>query len=141
WSVGNEPDRLINPDTGKTFTVAEYVNDFIQFSLAMHQNDPAIQVFGPEISQFYGVGEGPADANGQLWMESFLQGVHAYEQAHPELKFHLLDGVSFHFYPPGAVNKSPAALLSSTGEWNNLLPSLRQLVQRDLGRDAPIAVT
>ena len=126
WTVGNEPDRLLNPDTGKPFTVAEYTNAFIQFSLAMHQNNPAIQVFGPELSQFYGVGDGPTDPDGQLWMERFLKGVGAYEQAHPELKFHLLDGVSFHFYPFADASKAPAALLSSADELNYLLPPLRQ---------------
>ena len=141
WTVGNEPDQLNNPDTGRPFTVAEYINDFIQFSKLMHQNDPTIQVFGPEISQFYGVGMGPLDPNGQLWMESFLKGVGAYEKAHPELKFHLLDGVSFHLYPSSDANKAPAILLGSTAEWNYLLPPLRQLVRQDLGRDAPIAVT
>lgn len=141
WSVGNEPDRLVNPDTGKPFTVAEYVNDFVQFSTVMHQNNPTIQVFGPEISQFYGVGAGPKDANGQLWMEGFLQGVHAYEKAHPELKFHLLDGVSFHFYPLGDVSRGPAELLSSTSEWDYLISPLRQLIRQDFGRDIPVAIT
>lgn len=141
WMVGNEPDQLINPDTGKPFTVAEYVNDFIQFSTMMHQNNPTIQVFGPEISQFYGVGVGPRDPLGQLWMENFLKGVGAYEKAHPELKFHLLDGVSFHLYPTSDANKAPAVLLSSTDEWDYLLPPLRQLVRQNLGRDAPIAIT
>ncbi len=141
WTVGNEPDQLMNPDTGKPFTVAAYTQAFIQFSLAMHQNDPAIQVFGPEISQFYGVGDGPTDARGQLWMDSFLKGVGAYEQAHPELKFHLLDGVSFHSYPLLDASKAPAVLLSSAAQWTYLLPPLRQLIWQDLGRDAPIAVT
>lgn len=141
WTVGNEPDHLLNPDTRKTFTVAEYIDDFIQFSREMHQNNPTIQVVGPEISGFYGVGVGPADPDGQLWMESFLKGVGAYEKAHPELKFHLLDGVSFHFYPVTDASKTPAALLSSVDEWNYLLPPLRQLIRQDLGRDAPIAVT
>ena len=141
WTVGNEPDQLLNPDTRKPFTVTEYTNAFIQFSLIMHQFDPVIQVFGPEISQFYGVGDGPTDSSGQLWMDSFLKGVGAYEQAHPELKFHLLDGVSFHSYPVTDASKAPNVLLSSTGEWNYLLPPLRQLIRQDLGRDAPIAVT
>ncbi len=141
WTVGSEPDHLLNPDTGKPFTVAEYINDFIQFSILMHQNNPSIQVFGPEISQFYGAGIGPTDPNGQLWMESFLKGVGAYEKAHPELKFHLLDGVSFHFYPFTNASKVPTILLSSTNEWDYLLPPLRQLIRQDLGRDAPIAVT
>ena len=108
WTVGNEPDLLINSDTGKRFTVEEYTKDFIQFSLAMHQNDSTIQVFGPELSQFDGVGVGPKDANGQLWMEDFLKGVHAYEQAHPDLNFHLLDGVSFHYYPLPMSTEPPA---------------------------------
>jgi hypothetical protein len=141
WTVGNEPDRQMNPDTGKPFTVEEYINDFIQFSIAMHQNSPTIMIFGPEISQFYGVGMGPTDPNGQLWMETFLKGVSSYEQAHPELKFHLLDGVSFHRYPLTDPNKIPTVLLSSTNEWNYLLPPLRQLIRKDLGRDAPVAVT
>jgi hypothetical protein len=141
WTVGNEPDQLLNPDTGKLFTVAAYTQAFIQFSIAMHQNDPAIMIFGPEISQFYGVGDGPTDARGQLWMDSFLKGVGAYEQAHPQLKFHLLDGVSFHSYPLIDASKAPSVLLSSTDQWNYLLPPLRQLIRQDLGRDAPIAVT
>jgi hypothetical protein len=141
WSVGNEPDQIINPDTGKAFTIAEYVNDFVQFSTAMHQNNPTIQVFGPEISQFYGVGVGPKDPNGLLWMEGFLQGVHAYEKAHPDLKFHLLDGVSFHFYPFADVSRGPAQLLSSANEWDYMMPPLRQLIRQDLGRDAPVAIT
>jgi hypothetical protein len=141
WTVGNEPDQLLNPDTGKPFTVAAYTQAFIQFSIAMHQNDPAIMIFGPEISQFYGVGDGPTDARGQLWMDSFLKGVGAYEQAHPQLKFHLLDGVSFHSYPLIDASKAPSVLLSSTDQWNYLLPPLRQLIRQDLGRDAPIAVT
>ena len=141
WTVGNEPDGLMNPDTGKPFTVADYTNAFIQYSLIMHQTDPTIQVFGPEISQFYGVGIGPKDANGQPWIDSFLKGVAAYEKAHPGLKFHLLDGVSFHSYPLTDASKAPPILLSSSDEWNYLLPPLRQLIQQDLGRDVPIAVT
>ena len=141
WTVGNEPNLLLNPDTGQPFTVAEYVNDFIQFSLMMHQNNPTIQVFGPEISEFDGVGAGPTDPNGLLWMESFLKGVGVYEKTHPELKFHLLDGVSFHYLLHIDARKAPALLLSSIDEWNYLLPPLRQLIRQDLGRDAPIAVT
>jgi hypothetical protein len=141
WTVGNEPDRHLNPDTGKLFTVEEYTNDFIQLSLMMHQNDPTIQVFGPEMSQFYGLGIGPTDSNGLLWMESFLKGVGMYEKTHPELKFHLLDGVSFHFYPFNDVSTTPSLLLSSINEWNYLLPPLHQLIWQDLGRDVPLAVT
>src|SRR5207302_167541 len=43
WTVGNEPDQLINPITGKKYLVSEYVNDFIQFSTVMHRFDPTIK--------------------------------------------------------------------------------------------------
>lgn len=141
WTVGNEPDDLVNPDTGKPFTVAEYVDDFVQFSKEMHQNGPSIQVFGPEISQFYGVGGGPRDSTGQLWMEGFLKGVGDYERAHPDLGFHLLDGVSFHRYPVSDPNVALTGLMSSAEEWNYSLAPLRQLVQNTLGRSVPLAVT
>lgn len=142
WSVGNEPDRLTDPDQpGKPLTVAAYVNDFIAYSLAMHQNNPTIEVFGPEISQFYGVGVGPTDSMGTLWMEGFLEGVSKYEKAHPELKFHLLDGVSFHRYQFLDARTSPYLLMSSPNEWDYLLPSLRQLIRQTMGRDLPVAVT
>jgi hypothetical protein len=142
WSVGNEPDKLMDPDQpGKPLTVAAYVNNFIAFSIAMHQDNPTIKVFGPEISQFYGVGAGPRDSMGMLWMEGFLEGVAKYEKAHPNLKFHLLDGVSFHRYQFTDASSSPYLLMSSPDEWNYLLPSLRQLVRKTMGRDLPVAIT
>ncbi len=133
WTIGNEPDLTTNPLTGKKFTVAEYVALFIQYSIKMHQNDPTIKVFGPEISQFYGVGAGPRDAQGQLWMDGFLQGIGAYENAHPELPYRILDGVSFHRYQFSTLTKEPAMLMSSTDEWNYLLPPLRTLIKQDIG--------
>ncbi|HVB73908.1 MAG TPA: hypothetical protein VNE38_10160 [Ktedonobacteraceae bacterium] len=141
WSVGNEPDQLINQDTGAKYTVKDYVAAFIQFSIAMHNADPAIKVFGPEISQFFGVGVGPKDSSGELWMEGFLQGVAAYEKAHPKLPYHLLDGVSFHSYQFQDAATSPYLLMSSSEEWNYLLPQLRQLIRDTMGRDLPIAIT
>ncbi len=126
WSVGNEPDRLIDPATGQTYTVKDYVEDFIAYSIAMHQNNPAIEVFGPELSQFYGVGIGPKDSQGTLWMEGFLKGVADYEKATNFCKVHgycLLDGVSFHFYPFTDASTNPYQLMKT------------------LGRDVPIAIT
>jgi hypothetical protein len=141
WTVGNEPDRLLNPDTGLKYTVDDYVTAFVQFSTTMHQNDPSIKVFGPEISQFYGLGSGPVDATGTLWMEGFLKGVSDYERQHPTLRFHLLDGVSFHRYQFDDAHQAQALLLSSTSEWDYLLPPLHQLIRQDFGRDLPVALT
>ncbi|MEO8971610.1 MAG: hypothetical protein ABI406_08440 [Ktedonobacteraceae bacterium] len=141
WTVGDAPDTQINPATGKHYTVAQYVQDFIQYSTIMHEHDPTILVFGPDISVFNGPGAGPTDANGQLWMEGFLKGIAAYEQSHPNPKFHLLDGVSFHQYQFGTVSNDPAMLLSSTDQWNYLIPQLHQLIGQYLKSDVPIAIT
>jgi hypothetical protein len=78
-------------------------------------------------------------------MEGFLQGVGAFERAHNVV---LLDGVSFHHYPfinatqvTNPQDRDPYMFLSSTGEWNYLLPVLHQLISQDLKRDVPVAVT
>jgi hypothetical protein len=139
WSVGNEPDLLTNPDTGEPYTVAEYTRAFIAYSLAMHARDPSIQVFGPEISQ-YAVAGGPTDREGTLWMQGFLQGVSAYERTH-HLPFHLLDGVSFHYYPFTGAQQDAAALLSDPPQWDSLVPALHQLIRQTFGEDLPVAVT
>src|SRR5579884_1565479 len=127
WSIGNEPDLLINPDTGKKYTVEEYTQTFIAYSLAMHQRDPNIKVFGPEITQSP-ENDGPRDATGELWMEGFLQGVSTYERTH-SLPFHLLDGVSFHRYPFNDAWQNPDKLLNNAAELDNILPSLRQSIR------------
>ncbi len=144
WSVGNEPNRLINPETGKYYTVSEYVNAFIQFSIQMHQNNPTIMVFGPELSQFDGVGVGPKDSQGAFWMEDFLKGVAAYEKATNFFNvhhYHLLDGVSFHSYQFADASTNPYMLMSSPNEWNYLLSQLHQLIRQAMGHDLPIAIT
>ncbi len=139
WSVGNEPDLLTDPDTGKTYTVAEYTQAFIAYSLAMHTKDPSIQVFGPELSQYSAAG-GPKDSQGNLWMQGFLQGVSEYEHTH-NLPFHLLDGVSFHYYPFQDGQQDVQAILNDPPKWDTLLPALRQLIRQTFGGDLPVAIT
>lgn len=139
WSIGNEPDLLTNPDTGKTYTVNEYTQAFIAYSLAMHAKDPSIKIFGPELSQ-YGVSGGPRDQEGNLWMASFLSGVGAYERTH-HLSFQLLDGVSLHIYPFQDGQSDVQTMLSNPREWNSLVPSLHQLILQAVGENLPIAVT
>lgn len=141
WTVGNEPDLAIDPITQQVYTVNDYVNAFIQFSQVMHSSDPTIRIFGPEISQFYGVGAGPFDAEGHPWMDDFLQGIARYEQLHPALPYHILDGVSFHRYQFNNAHIAPSILLNSSKEWAHLLTPLRDLIKRDFGRDIPIALS
>ena len=140
WTIGNEPDLLTNPQTGARYTVADYVHDFITFSIAMHQRDSGIKVFGPEISQYQGPAQEPKDATGALWMEDFLRGITAYERTHT-LPFHILDGVSFHRYPFGATGESADALLNNPTQWKSTLPTLRQFIGEQFGMNLPIAIT
>ncbi len=139
WTIGNEPDLLINPDTQQKYTVEEYTQAFITYSLAMHQKDPNIKIFGPEVSSYFGQ-NGPKDASGKLWVEDFLREISAYEQTHA-LPFHLLDGVSFHYYPFGDTQVNANTLLQNPAQLNTILPPLRQLIRQQFGEDLPIAIT
>ena len=139
WSVGNEPDLLANPDTGKTYTVAEYTQAFIAYSLAMHTKDPSIQVFGPELSQ-YPAASGPKDSQGTPWMRGFLQGVSNYERTH-DLPFQLLNGVSFHYYPFRDNERDLTTILKDPAQWDTIVPGLRQLIRQTFGEDLPVAIT
>ena len=139
WSVGNEPDLLINSDTGKKYTVAEYTQAFIAYSLAMHTRDPNIKVFGPELSQYSAAG-GPTDSQGTPWMQGFLQGVGGYERTH-NLPFHLLDGISFHYYPFNDGQPDVTTTLNDPQQWDTVVPELRQLIRQTFGEDRPLAIT
>jgi len=145
WNVGNEPDITFYPGTQQHYTVSQYANAFIQFSIKMHQNDPSIQVLGPEISQYYGVGAGPFDSGGHAWMDEFLRIVGDFEKDNcgPNKKYpyQLLNGVSFHRYPFPLKHQDAGLLLSSTEEWNYLLPGLREQIKRLTGQDLPISIT
>jgi hypothetical protein len=139
WSVGNEPNLLTNPDTGKNYTVAEYTQTFIAYSLAMHTRDPSIKVFGPELSQ-YSATYTPKDSQGTPWMQGFLQGISDYERTH-NLPFRLLDGVSFHYYPFADGQQDVTKFLSDPSQWDMLVSGLRQLIRQNFGEDLPIAIT
>ncbi|HTK08215.1 MAG TPA: hypothetical protein VL485_13670 [Ktedonobacteraceae bacterium] len=139
WTIGNEPDLLTNPDTRRTYTAKNYAQTFITYSLAMHQKDPNIKIFGPEISQYAGK-TGPRDATGKLWMDEFITEVSAYARTH-SLPFHILDGISFHRYPFGDAQAPANALLNSPAQTTQVLPSLRQLIRQQFGTDLPIAIT
>jgi len=106
----------------------------------MHQRDPSIKIFGPEISQYQGQGQEPKDATGALWMEDFLRGIALYERTH-NLPFHILDGVSFHRYPFGATGENANALLNNPAQWSSTLPALRQFINDQFGASLPIAIT
>jgi hypothetical protein len=71
-------------------------------------------------------------------MEGFLKGVGAYERAN---NVTLLNGISFHRTLFANAAQTPYTFLSSTGEWDYLLPALHQLTIQNLKRDVPIAIT
>ncbi|WIG59803.1 MAG: hypothetical protein OJF49_002550 [Ktedonobacterales bacterium] len=132
WVIGNEPDLI-----GPSYTVADYVRDFIAFATAMKAADPTIQIFGPEISQYDSLTL-PADATGAPWLTGFLSGIATYQQAH---HVHLLDAVSFHRYPFNQAISSTGLLFASASEWRYSLPPLRQEIQRIMGTALPLAIT
>lgn len=133
WVIGNEPDLF-----GGGYGVNQYVSDFIAFARAMKTADPAIQILGPEISQYNGPNAAPRDDTGTPWLEGFLRGVAAYERAHG---VRLLDGVTVHRYPFTTTATSDSLLLASASEWRYALPLLRDEVRQMMGRDLPVGIT
>lgn len=133
WVIGNEPDLI-----GPSYTVADYVRDFIAYATAMKAVDPNIKILGPEISQYNGPTAPPADAKGTPWLDGFLRGVGQYQTAY---HVRLLDGVTIHRYPFGSTLGSVGMLFTSSQEWRYLIPLLQQQIQRDLGYSLPIGVT
>jgi hypothetical protein len=134
WVIGNEPDQR-----GPSYTVQEYVRDFIAYATAMKQADPTIKIFGPEISQYNGPYASPFDAHGVSWLSGFLQGIAAYERAH---HVQLLDGISIHRYPFGTTSIDSSSLLfASPDEWWYAIPLLREQIRQTLGQALPILIT
>jgi hypothetical protein len=138
WSIGNEPDLTTNPATGKPYTADEYAQEFIQISTKMHQANPNIKVFGPELSSYFDANAGFKSANAHTWIDEFLQKIGEYEKQN---NGKVLDGISFHYYPHTTPFAQPGLLMSSGNEWSYILPDLRAQIQKTLGRDVPIAIT
>ncbi len=136
WAIGNEPDLR-----GPSYTVSDYVRDFISFATVMKTADPSIQIFGPEISQYTGPMSAPIDSTGTPWLKGFLQGVAAYEHAHNN--WQILDGVSVHRYPFGTSTSmsSTSFFFASADEWRYALPPLQDEILHIMGSDVPVAIT
>jgi len=133
WVIGNEPDLI-----GPSYTVADYVRDFIAYATAMKAVDPTIKIFGPEISQYNGPSAPPIDSTGKPWLDGFLRGIGQYESAH---HVRLLDGVTVHRYAFGSTLGSTGLLFSSSQEWRYLIPLLQQQIEQDMGHSLPIGIT
>jgi hypothetical protein len=133
WVIGNEPDLI-----GSSYTVADYVRNFIAFASAMKAVDPTIQIFGPEISQYNGPDAPPLDAHGTPWLTGFLQGIAAYERLYHR---QILDGVSIHRYPFVTNIDSASLLFATANEWRYALPLLQQQIHQIMGSNLPIAIT
>jgi hypothetical protein len=131
WAIGNEPS-LYAPNRGDAdYDTRAFNAQWRDFALAMKAVDPSILLLGPDTHQFTGrPGEDPVDCNGLDWMAEFLAA-----------NGDLADVVSFHRYPFGATDPEPSELLSSSAEWDAIVPNLRRLIRETTGRDLPIAVT
>ena len=132
WVIGNEPDLM-----GASYTVSDYVRDFIAYATAMKAVDPTIQIYGPELSQVNGA-DVPRDSAGTPWLAGFLRGISSYEKAHHT---RLLDGISFHAYVFGSAGVTQGLLMSSANAWRYILPQVRLEVQDIMGENLPIAIT
>jgi hypothetical protein len=136
WGIGNEPD-LFPRQVGMRlpdYTPEQFATDWRYFAQAMKAVDPSIQLIGPEVSQFV---SNPTAEYGQEysdWLVAFLK-----------TNADLVDIVSVHRYPFPRSMMSGAPLKddlrANAAEWDTLLPSLREIVRENAGKDLPVAIT
>ena len=133
WSVGNEP-TLYTGELQRIYDTEEFNKNWRAMALAMKEVDPSILIMGPELHGTYSTDEAnnPKDSQGKDWMVEFLRA-----------NGDLVDIVTFHRYPYPVNQKSAsiAELRENSREWDQLIPFLRNLIQKETGRNLPIAVT
>jgi alpha-L-arabinofuranosidase len=141
WGIGNEP-TLYNSELSDGYDVDIFNKEWRAIAQAMKKVDPTIKLVGPELHQFsyamtgttnYGVTTAQ-DRNGKYWMEEFLKA-----------NGDLVDIISIHRYPFPVSNTagSPTVeeLQKNAQEWDSIIIHLRDVIQKNTGRDLPIAVT
>ncbi len=134
WSIGNEP-TLFASLFDMEYDTVQYNREWRAHAEAMLAVDPSIILVGPDLHQYPGVPEqNLRDANGVEWLEAFL-----------EANGDLVGVISIHRYPFPRNQANPLVtrdeLRLNSREWDdNIIPMLRETVQRVTGRDIPIAV-
>lgn len=139
WGIGNEPTLYTSylKSRGESYEIEKFNQEWRAFAEAMKKVDSNIKLVGPEINQFsfdYSGGSTNFGERDELWMREFLKA-----------NGDLVDIVSFHRYPFPLSNVSgPASieeLQANSQEWDKIIIHLRDMIQKETGRDIPIAVT
>lgn len=127
WYIGNEPNLYDD------YTTEIYNVQWRAIAEAMLAVDPNILLIGPEVSQYNGTPEvDPRDSAGRDWLREFLLA-----------NGDLVDIVAVHRYPfpRGNALTTIEDLRANVEEWDNILPSVRQVIAETVGRDIPVAIT
>jgi hypothetical protein len=135
WGIGNEPSLFATARGVPDYGVEQFNREWRATAEAMKLADPTILLIGPELHQFgSNLSSTPKDPFGLDWMTEFLKA-----------NGDLVDIVSIHRYPFPQGRGGRAAtideLVSSSGEWDSIIPYLRALIIENTGREIPIAVT
>jgi hypothetical protein len=135
WGIGNEPTLFATSRAAPDYGVDQFNREWRAIAEAMKAVDPSILLIGPELHQFSAdVSSTPKDPFGKDWMTEFLK-----------VNGDLVDIVSIHRYPfpqgRGGRAATVEELSAASGEWDQIIPYLRQLIVDTTGRDIPIAVT
>lgn len=139
WGIGNEP-TLYESEVkkfGESYDTKRFNKEWREFALAMKQVDPTIKLIGAEINQLSYDSSGVTTNYGkwdETWFVEFLRA-----------NGDLVDIVSFHRYPfPRNSASGPASideLRVNAQEWDKIFVYARDTIQKETGRDLPIAVT
>ncbi|PJF23149.1 MAG: hypothetical protein CUN56_02385 [Phototrophicales bacterium] len=129
WSIGNEPNLFDDYDT------VQHNQEWRAIAEAMLEVDPSILLMGPDTSQFTAdLANNPKDSAGRDWVEEFLRA-----------NGDLVDIVTVHRYPFPRSLSAPVTtiddLRANVTEWDDLLPTLREMAFTITGRELPVALT
>lgn len=132
WSIGNEPDLF--GDADNVYSADEHAVTWRLFAEAMLKVDPSIKLIGPDVSQY------PSTRLGNAYANVRRDFVCTFLKANGDL----VSAVSIHRYPfpIGLDSGSPKLtdLYGSTTEWDTMIPDLREVIRKTVGRDLPVAV-
>ena len=134
WSIGNEPTLYQTNREAPEWDTAYYNEKWREFATAMKAADPEIILNGPDLHQYTAVeANNPKDDQGRDWMREFLKA-----------NGDLVDVVTIHRYPFPNTRLDPNPdfedLRNNSPEWDEIIPTLRHVMQEELGEQKPIGI-
>ena len=134
WSIGNEPSLYVALQDATEWDTVHFNQQWRLHAEAILEVDPSIKLMGPNTHQFrQDESTNPKDENGLDWMREFLR-----ENGD------MVEVVTFHRYPFPVSRSNPLPtvdmLRDNSSEWDEIIPTIREVIREETGRDIPIGI-